>query len=106
MNYSIKNKRTYKGKGLYIGRPSFLGNPISLGKECPVCSLVHSKKGSTLPCFEKWFLTEIKQNNSFYSKAKETLENNDVLICWCSPSPCHSEILIRWVEEGFPQRQG
>lgn len=81
---------------VYIGRPSPLGNPFKLEKGM--------KKGSTLQKYEAWLRNKIsnkdpevcKELNRLYKLAKKGSLN---LGCWCSPSPCHGDIIKKILEE-------
>jgi hypothetical protein len=96
---TVENKRNYSGQGVYIGRPSVLGNPFSVqqyGRE---------------QCIEKyraWLKSEYAKHGKVYAEIQrlvEIAEQGDlVLVCWCSPEPCHGEVLKRVIEHLVARR--
>ena len=119
----VANKKSYKGPGEYIGRPSPLGNPYAVPKSpCGICSgrgyvqcaIPFSQPPTYTPpelcpsCghlrtnsinqYEAWLndqlclnspaLAEMCRLTNIY-KQQQYL----ILICWCSPLPCHGDII-------------
>ena len=69
---------------LYIGRPSIFGNPFVIG--------IDGTRLEVIAKFEEYarsnLMNEIRQ-----------LEEGTILGCWCSPLPCHGNIIIKlWKE--------
>ena len=81
----VLNKRTDKilEGAIYVGRPSKWGNPFTIGKDGDrnevifkyQCLLFESEEGASML---SW-LDELKGKD---------------LICWCSPLPCHADVLL------------
>ena len=73
----VLNKRTDKipPDAVYVGRPSKWGNPFKIGRD-----------GTREKVVEKYrfFLGNIDVSE---------LKGKD-LVCWCSPLPCHADILL------------
>lgn len=72
---------------VYIGRPSKWENPFVIGKD--------GCRQEVIEKYKKWILFQ-----------KHLLENlyelkNKVLGCWCSPNPCHGDILIELIKMEF-----
>jgi len=65
---------------VYVGRPSDFGNPFSLK--------YNTRKGA----IDK-FRTLIENNEEFVEKIKKELKGKN-LVCWCSPLPCHADVLL------------
>lgn len=70
---------------IYIGRPSKWGNPYEIGKD-----------GSRSEVISKY--------ESYLRNSPELLQDIKSLKglrlgCWCSPSPCHGDILVRLANE-------
>lgn len=84
------NRRTDEPASLrvYIGRPSKWGNPWEIGKD----------KGGTraevIAKYEAWFMAQ----PDLVALAKRELAGRD-LVCWCSPLPCHGDVLLRVANE-------
>jgi len=64
---------------VYVGRPTKWGNPYVVGKD-----------GTREECIEKY--------RKHFSEALVCAEVHDLkgkdLVCWCSPLPCHADILL------------
>lgn len=65
---------------VYIGRPGIWGNPFILGKD--------GNREEVIVKYREWILTQPK----LLSKLSEL--KGKVLGCWCSPLPCHGDILV------------
>ena len=70
---------------IYIGRPSKWGNPFTIGKD--------GSREEVIVKYEAWI-----RNNPELLKDLHEL-NSKTLACWCSPKPCHGDILIKLIKE-------
>ena len=78
----VLNKRNdpiTKG-AIYVGRPSKWGNPFKIGRD--------GNREQVIAKYREWLL----DNEALMDDLHE-LEGHD-LYCFCSPLPCHAEILI------------
>jgi len=66
---------------VYIGRPSKWGNPFVLGRD--------GTRAEVIAKYEKW----IKQQPELMKSVSEL--RGLTLGCWCSPQPCHGDVLVR-----------
>ena len=81
---------------VYIGRAGkgqdgYFGNPIHEGKTCPECGSVHNHRNFQY-CYSNALWRRIADDDQF----RETLlmlPQDAVLGCFCTPMPCHGEIL-------------
>jgi len=83
----VRNKRNYNGPGILVDRTTKWGNPF-------IVSYAHEpswnmSREESIQSYEKY----LKSRPSLVSAAKSELRGHD-LICWCSPLPCHADILI------------
>lgn len=78
---------------VYIGRPSKWGNPFTF-KEGTSAEFVCATREECIKKFEEWFLSQPE----LVAMAKIELKGK-VLACWCSPLPCHGDILSRIANE-------
>ena len=78
----VLNKRLRQDEGIYIGRPSVWGNPFEIGRE--------GTRDQVIAKYEAW----AKSNPDLVAKAKLELRGKN-LVCWCSPLPCHGDVLLR-----------
>ena len=69
----------------YIGRPSKWGNPFVIGKD--------GDRTTVIAKYEAWI-----RNQPDLMAALPELEGL-VLACWCSPQPCHGDVLVKLCEE-------
>jgi hypothetical protein len=98
MIYS-KDKHTYHGPGIYVGRamPHMNLAGSVLGNKC---------KGKTrqqrIANYRIWLWQQIKLGNEVYAELQRIAalaKQGDInLICWCTPNPCHIDVIIRAVE--------
>ena len=90
---------------VYIGRAGrgedgYFGNPCVIGKECYVCGRVHTDGGSTLECFQAYFLVRLASDVHFY-QAVERLRGQ-TLGCFCKPKPCHGDVIKQYLNGEIP----
>jgi len=71
---------------VYIGRPTKWGNPFAIGKD-----------GSRAEVIAK-YRTYLRQNPELIIEVKRELAGKD-LICFCSPLPCHGDVLLEIANE-------
>ncbi len=81
----VLNKRTdtIPPEAVYVGRPSNWGNPFLLGRD--------GNREEVIAKFREWILYDYYGRTLFYNL--EQLKGKD-LVCWCSPLPCHADILL------------
>ena len=70
---------------VYIGRGSKWGNPFKIG--------IDGDREEVIEKYRQWILGEPRLLDSLHE-----LEGK-VLGCWCSPKPCHGDVLIELTEE-------
>ena len=91
---NIKNLRKERPKTEYdirIDRSSVLGNPFRLTKDLTRKEVIQKYKEWL---YEQFF---IKKNDKIKEEllriARIATHNNINLFCWCSPLPCHGEVI-------------
>lgn len=99
---TIKNKRSYKGKGEYIGRPSPLGNPYTFVGPDKNCN----SREEAIALYETWFNQNLKIDGPVKRKFDSLVEHYKTygeltLICWCSPKPCHGDVIKQKIIEAI-----
>lgn len=67
---------------VYIGRPTVWGNPFTIGKD--------GTRAEVIEKYQAW----LQARPALIDKAKAELKGK-VLACWCSPLPCHGDILAQ-----------
>lgn len=67
---------------IYVGRPTKWGNPYPIGREFT--------RKQTVELYYHW----LTKNEKSPIKDIEELRGKD-LVCWCSPKPCHADILLQ-----------
>lgn len=78
-----------EGFDIYIGRGSLWGNPFSHKQGTLAKKVVGSRK-EAIEKYEEYLLS----NEELMSKLPEL--KGKILGCWCSPSSCHGDVLIRY----------
>ena len=69
---------------IYIGRGSKWGNPFVIGKD--------GNRSDVINKYRTYILNNVELMNSIYELKDKTLG------CWCSPKPCHGDVLIEIAE--------
>lgn len=75
-----KYKHDCPHDAIYVGRPSNWGNPFRIGRDGTREEVIRKFRGYIL-------------NNAKLLAALPELRGRD-LICYCSPLPCHADILL------------
>lgn len=78
----VLNKRDGMPDGaVYVGRPSKWGNPFQVGRD--------GDRAEVIRKFTMWLL-----ERPMMLASTEELRGKD-LVCWCSPEPCHADVLLK-----------
>lgn len=80
----VANKRVDRDieDAVYIGRPSKWGNPFVIGKD--------GTREQVVAKYEQWLMAQPK----LLDAAQRELRGR-TLLCFCSPAPCHGDVLLR-----------
>jgi hypothetical protein len=77
----------------------------------PLAIAEHLEKGFNTPISKKWIAKSWSANDvlwdlkELFSAAQDPFSDGLVLKCWCSPSKCHGDVLIRVIEWYLTQDQ-
>lgn len=96
---------------VYIGRRgkkapnAIFGNPVAVDKPCVVCDEVHSRKGTTLPCYERYLRSRLEYDEEFSEKFWRLRDKT--LVCFCCPKTgwapgaeiCHGQVMARILDQ-------
>lgn len=91
MRTKLVNYRTYnldKSKVIPIDRRSIFGNKYVIGKD-----------GTREKVIEKYkvdFYKRLENEDGFKEKVLELA--GETIICWCTPLPCHGDVIIEYLE--------
>lgn len=93
---------------VYVGRPGkgedgYFGNPVELRKPCPVCGATHWTRSDTIGCFEVHARARGERDPEY--RRRVAALHDKVLGCFCTPAPCHGEVLLRLAQEWEGERQ-
>lgn len=80
---------------VYIGRPSKWGNPYTHILRRTEAEFIVKNPEEAIKAYRNWIEK---------GKGSHLLEDlwelkNKTLGCWCSPKPCHGDVLIKLVKE-------
>lgn len=78
---------------IYIGRPSDFGNPYSY-KENTLAQFKVETREEAISKYREW----VMQQPELLEKIKTELRGK-ILGCFCSPAPCHGEVLAEIANE-------
>jgi hypothetical protein len=87
---SVVNRRTYRADGVYVGRPSMWGNPFVIGRDGTRDQVIHK--------YRVWLMDQPELLAAVPSLAGRAL------ICWCSPQPCHADVLAELADSPVERR--
>lgn len=96
MSITVSNIRTNAdGEGMYIGRVNrTFGMPDSIFHN--PFPLVHERdRGKVWFEFLVWWYAPAQR--WLRAEAVKQMDENEVLICWCHPKPCHGHIIAGYV---------
>ena len=93
----INNLQGFKTNTFYIGRPSILGNPFFMTSE--------RARQRVIDDYRVWLNNEMMKKGEVFNEMKKILilsKTHDVhLKCYCSPKPCHGDVIKEVIEKGF-----
>ncbi|WYV99203.1 hypothetical protein KoPa4_00035 [Pseudomonas phage vB_PpuM-KoPa-4] len=98
---SVVNRRTHDFD-IYIGRGSFWGNEFSHKKGTQAKYLVATRE-EAVECYRQQLWQKIKDGVVTIEMLLE-LDGN-LLGCYCSPLPCHGDVLVKAVKWAKQQRR-
>jgi len=75
----------------YIGRGSIFGNPYEIG--------IDGTRSEVIARYEKWFKHLLK--DPIFRRELAKLKGKK-LGCFCHPLRCHGEIIVKYLNETFP----
>lgn len=73
---------------VYVGRPSPFGNPFS-HLDNTLAEFKVSTREESIKKYEEW----LKNQPELMAQLPKL--KGQVLGCWCSPLPCHADVLVR-----------
>jgi hypothetical protein len=80
---------------VYVGRGSVYGNPFTF-KDGTTAKFRVATREEAILRFEEWIQTK----PGLLALVRKELRNK-ILGCWCSPAPCHGEVLARIANAGL-----
>ena len=86
--YNLEAKDADKSKVIPIDRRSIFGNPYVLNRD--------GNRKEVIKAYKEWFDIRIYIDPTF-KEAVETLVGK-TLGCWCTPLPCHGDVIIEYLE--------
>ena len=90
-----KYKHTPTPNDLYIGRGSLLGNPYTHRKGKTMAKYIVKTREESIERYKDYFYNILlKDENAI--ELLNTINDNTILICFCSPQPCHGNIIREW----------
>ena len=69
---------------VYIGRPSKWGNPFEIGRD--------GTRAEVIEKYRQWILGQPELLADLHELKGKTLG------CWCSPLPCHGDVLVELID--------
>jgi hypothetical protein len=106
----VVNVRDYRGlereQVIYVGRnPEKYGFPRALaigghhGNHYVVG--VHGAQGECVKLYRRWLWERMQAHDRSVTDALFSLEEGDLIGCWCHPKPCHADVIVaaaKWLQ--------
>lgn len=73
---------------VYIGRPGPWGNPYAIGRD--------GDRAEVIAKFRAWITSSDRV--AIALRANLSLLKGRRLVCWCSPAPCHGDVLAEMAD--------
>ena len=86
------NYRTYNldhSKVIPIDRRSIFGNPFKIDE--------YNTREDVVSAYEEWFYEQITHSSKFQDEVDKL--KGKTLGCWCTPLPCHGDVIIKYLED-------
>ena len=98
----VLNKRTDQipPDAVYVGRPSKWGNPFRIGEKHPADGH-RIDRNEALELYRNALplMLQARRDDGTIILDPGELRGKD-LVCWCSPLPCHADILLELANKG------
>ena len=91
MEINVRNKKTWNGDGFYVGRPSPLSNPYKIEGDQTREMVIERYGYMLLNAIKKRDVNIITALQNIEAYLQEHGKVN--LICYCSPEPCHADLI-------------
>lgn len=87
---------------IYIGRPGMWGNPFTFkGEPDPIERYERATREEAIEAYRDWLWKCIKSGAVKMESLK--LLHGKVLVCWCTPLPCHGDVLAKAADWAIQQ---
>lgn len=92
---SVMNKRDTLD-GIRIDRSTLFGNPY------PITDT--QDRATVIALYEVYLIRQLAYKKGFYTCFMALVEQYKTtgmltLVCWCSPLPCHGDVLAKYIKE-------
>lgn len=91
MEITVRNKKNWTGEGFYVGRPSPLSNPFRIEGDQTREIVLHRYGVMLKRAIQKRDAQIITALQNIEAYLIEHGKCN--LICYCSPKPCHADLI-------------
>ena len=92
MKTKLINYRTYnldKSEVIPIDRRSGFGNPFIIGRD--------GTREEVIAKYRKRFYVKLEENHRGFKDSIKELKGK-ILGCWCTPLPCHGDVIIKYLD--------
>jgi len=80
-----KRDKNIPPDAVYVGRPTKWGNPFVIGK--------YGDRDEVIRKYRSYILDRYLDEKDPIAREMVELTGRD-LVCWCSPKPCHADVLL------------
>lgn len=92
----VLNRRTDEipHDAIYVGRPSKWGNPFRLNDPLLYGLPKEKKRSLLINEYRKWLMGDPSLVKELGEPPNTSELKGKDLVCWCSPLPCHADVLL------------
>lgn len=92
------------GNWMYVGRANGRYGLSQSALANPYNRRDHGGKRNAIRLYRRWLWRKIQEEDAAVMDALRVLATrpDTVLVCWCHPDPCHSQVIrraVRWLRE-------
>lgn len=102
MQTRVINCRVEKpgSNAVYIGRPGIWGNPFTHHAGETEADVVVATREEAVEAYEHYIRERLKREPGLLAELRKL--KGKTLVCWCKPAPCHGDVLVKLINELWP----
>ena len=87
--------QAFGDKWVYVGRRNSAFGLPSSPLANPFRISLSTCRVAAVEAYRRWLWGRLQARDAGVLAALRAIDDNSVLVCWCSPEPCHAEVITR-----------